>query len=127
MKTIDDFDLTESVECKSIDELKSADISKLFKPHSQKGKVGLQNMGNTCFMNSGLQCLANTPELTKYFLLGTYKHQINKDNVLGMGGKLAEAYAVLMNEIWRGSRSKTAPFFLKKTLGTRISRFSGFG
>lgn len=78
-------------------------------------------------MNSGLQCLANSPELTKYFLLGTYKHQINKDNALGMGGKLAKAYAVLVAEIWKGTDSKTAPYTLKKTLGTRISRFSGFG
>jgi ubiquitin C-terminal hydrolase len=71
--------------------------------------------------------LANTPELTKYFLLGTYKEQINKENALGVGGQLAQAYAVLMNEMWRGESVKTAPFNLKKTLGQRISRFSGFG
>lgn len=78
-------------------------------------------------MNSGLQCLSNTVDLTKYFLLGMYKSEINKDNPLGMSGRLAKAYSGLMQEMWQGSDSKTAPWDLKKTLGSRISRFSGFG
>jgi hypothetical protein len=44
-----------------------------------------------------------------------------------MGGKLAKAYAILMQEMWQGSDGKTAPSALKQTLGSRIGRFSGYG
>ncbi|VVD00020.1 unnamed protein product [Leptidea sinapis] len=33
-----------------------------------RGLVGLQNMGNTCYMNAALQALSNTQPLTSYFL-----------------------------------------------------------
>lgn len=56
-----------------------------------------------------------------------HKTDINKDNPLGMSGKLAKAYAGLLKDMWQGNDNKTAPWDLKKTLGSKISRFSGFG
>jgi ubiquitin C-terminal hydrolase len=47
-------------------------------------------------MNSTLQCLSNTPGLTDYFLEKKHIPQINRENPLGWGGKVADAYGILL-------------------------------
>ena len=44
-----------------------------------------------------------------------------------MGGKLALAYAELIKDMWLGSSGRTAPHELKKVVGKRVTKFSGFG
>lgn len=44
-----------------------------------------------------------------------------------MKGKLAKAFGALIREMWCGRDHRTAPYDLKRTLGSKISRFSGYG
>ena len=43
----------------------------------------------------------------------TYQNELNSENPLGMGGKLAVAFAQLMNVLWSGKHYSYAPAKLK--------------
>ncbi|XP_065195075.1 ubiquitin carboxyl-terminal hydrolase 4-like [Sycon ciliatum] len=90
------------------------------------GLCGLSNLGNTCFMNSALQCMSNTRMLTRYLLEEKHVDEINVDNPLGMQGQIAMVYARLLKEIWSGRFSSVSPREFKGVVGRFAPQFSGF-
>jgi len=94
-------------------------------PPSAPGKTGLQNLGNTCFMASSVQCLSQTVPLVDYFLTQKFVPDINTTNPLGQKGELAEKYFELLKELWSASTSVVEPRLFKKQIERCDQRFAG--
>lgn len=94
------------------------------------GLVGLNNLGNTCFMNSALQCLMHIPELNSYFLYRYFEGELNRTNPLGNGGEVAQSFGALITSMFDkkyiGTQTSYAPRDFKYTIGHFNSMFSGY-
>ena len=88
--------------------------------------VGLINLGNTCFINSSLQCLFHTKELSDYFLNNLYKKEINIENNQGTKGQIAEGFADLFREMQTTNSEKLNPInFLRTFFKINKSLYAG--
>ncbi|XP_048120493.1 LOW QUALITY PROTEIN: ubiquitin carboxyl-terminal hydrolase 32 [Alosa alosa] len=93
---------------------------------TEKGATGLSNLGNTCFMNSSIQCVSNTKPLTDYFISGRHLYELNRTNPIGMRGHMAKCYGDLVQELWSGTQKNVAPLKLRWTIAKYAPRFNGF-
>ena len=90
---------------------------------SRPSLTGLCNLGNSCFMNSVLQCLSNTQPVRDYFINGRHLADINTDNPLGFKGELAKAFSFLIRKLWSGEYEYFAPKKLQSVITSRSSHF----
>ena len=62
--------------------LDTSSFNSLLKKDSNKGVTGLQNLGNSCYLNCAIQCLSHSVDLVYYFISGMYKDEINQKSSL---------------------------------------------
>jgi hypothetical protein len=91
-----------------------------------RGTTGLDNIGNTCYMNSGLQCLMHIPQFVEYFLSKQHVQELNPSNPLGFNGEVAMALGNLISMCWSARLYRSVrPSLFKATIGKFNEQFSG--
>ena len=94
-----------------------------FLGNAHPGLTGIRNLGNTCFMNSIIQCLASTEKLVKYFMSGGHRNDLNRSNELGFRGEIAAEFSVIVRAMWDGHCRIISPRRFKHTLGQFNQQF----
>uniref|UniRef100_A0A3Q3X040 ubiquitinyl hydrolase 1 n=1 Tax=Mola mola TaxID=94237 RepID=A0A3Q3X040_MOLML len=88
------------------------------------GRLGLRNIGNTCFLNAIVQCLSHTRGLRDYCLLKLHRQEkFTKEEA-----KLTEAFSQVLLGLWNENEGDTAinPRQFYNLFKEAVPYFSGY-
>lgn len=91
----------------------------------QIGTMGLKNLGNTCYMNSTIQCLSATVPFARFFTDGRWKSAVNYLNPLGTKGNLVHAFSSILHDLWHGEMPYISPFQFRRSICMHAAQFGG--
>jgi len=81
-------------------------------------RTGLQNVGQTCYMNSTIQCLSNIKYLSEYLISHFGKFDIEKQ-------PLSVSFSSLIYDLFNTKNKDIAPKLFKKIIGKLNPLFEG--
>ena len=94
-------------------------INDIIIPEKKREKIGLENIGATCYMNSTLQCFAHIKRFVNYFTNDKYKTPVmsNKET-------LSYSFKILMDKLWIDNTNNKKKYYAPYEFKEKISKLN---
>lgn len=113
-------------------EQKEDTVAGVYTGSEPPGVIGIQNHGNTCFMNATIQCLANTEPLAQYLVTNRYQADIRRSVSRGSSlrpgarGELTESFTTVVKALWTRCMSSEISSDFRSMVSRHGAQYRGY-